>query len=266
MLFPRRALDLDLRFQLNLQCGECVSTSSLDCCFWRERIARLTSPKHTLPHRSRAAAPSAGNSSARRSAGWPCPAGPLPQCNGTLLRRGWRRRRSTRPAPPAHPAPAARPHASESDPPPPPSRPAPPSSQVSVVNSQTVSAKTSPTSSGPLATPGVTGWRICFCEETKQQFLRAMKHRSRPTVTDCPSQTVRVGRTDGSGGRPAVDRSRPDSNLNARVALTARSKSCVYSEFPNGVGKDQPHILWISNVHFKSFAGLLVAVPGRRLQ
>ena len=87
MLFPRRALDLDLRFRSNLQCGECVSTSSLDCCFWRERIARLTSPKHILPHRSRAAAPSARSSSARQSAGWPCPAGPLPQCNGTLLRR-----------------------------------------------------------------------------------------------------------------------------------------------------------------------------------
>ncbi len=29
----------------------------------------------------------------------------------------------------------------------------------------------------------------------------------------------------------------------------------MYSEFPNGVDKDQPHILWFSMVHFKSFAG-----------
>jgi hypothetical protein len=38
-------------------------------------------------------------------------------------------------------------------------------------------------------------------------------------------------------------------------SLIAIPKSCVYSEFPNGVGKDQPHILWFSIVHFKSFAG-----------
>ncbi len=40
------------------------------------------------------------------------------------------------------------------------------------------------------------------------------------------------------------------------------SMSCVYREFPNGVGKDQPHILWFSMVPFKSFAGPMATPAG----
>ena len=79
---------LDLRFQVESSMQRvCVHLLFGLLLLARARIARLTSPKHTSPHKSRAAAPTAKSFSARRSAGWSCPAGPLPQCNGTLLRR-----------------------------------------------------------------------------------------------------------------------------------------------------------------------------------
>jgi hypothetical protein len=36
----------------------------------------------------------------------------------------------------------------------------------------------------------------------------------------------------------------------------------VYRGVPNGVGKDQPYILWFSIVHFKSFAGPMATPAG----
>ena len=60
---------MDLRFQvessMRRMCVHLLFGGSSHCCFWRQRIARLTSPKHTSPHRSRAAAPSAKSISAK---------------------------------------------------------------------------------------------------------------------------------------------------------------------------------------------------------
>jgi hypothetical protein len=85
---------------------------------------------------------------------------------------------------------------------------------------------------GPRPGPPVLHW------QQPSSFRRNLQPRRRPTVTDCPSQTPdRVGQTDGSGGpggpRMVTDQQtvgparrstlgRPDSNLNARVAPTAR--------------------------------------------
>jgi hypothetical protein len=183
--------------------------------------------------------------------------------------------------------------------------------RVCIVVSQTVSAKTSPTFFGFRwfilnLLPARWQHRLAIFFVKQQPF----RIETCSLGADRQSQTVRVRRCRRLGRAARgwwTGVLSAGLSPNARVAPTARGRpgppasgdcservdgdnepfgrrppgpacsiSCVYREFPNGVGKDQPHILGFSIVHFKSFAGpmatscvpleLLFYWPGSKLE